>query len=455
MFVRYLICAISILFSLHAEDIDYSDPALDFCYETRANIPSSFGKQLPLLEDKQFTILPSTLSFPLPKKKWLFAVYMAARNELHPFAKMNIKQMAAIGSNEYMHIVINIDEPGNHGTQRYLIEKGNLILLKHEQQRDSGDGDNLVDFCSFALTHFPADHRALILWNHGTGCSIDPHLGTHARPRRAEDTIPYKGICFDDVFRSYLRYHTLNDALATVQKEIMQGGKWDIIGFDACHMADLATAGLTKKYAHIQIGSEEVEMGSGWNYRMVLAPFLLQGLNPLAFAEHIVTVYERAYQYFPSDYTLSAIDLSVIDALEKNVHDVSLLLVDCLTKQRGQIVKDTVQISGSHHLCTSFDEPSYKDLGHFYKNLLANSDLFEFANPAAGKVLMTQLQTKLKEGLELIDTAVLANVVCKKHNQALGISIYLPEARIHSSFGKTLFAMHNAWHTFIKTYLTP
>ncbi len=62
-------------------------------------------------------------------------VYMAADNDLRAFAANNIKQMASIGSNNNINIVIHLDIRLNDNqkvTRRYYVDKNKI--KPHEQR---------------------------------------------------------------------------------------------------------------------------------------------------------------------------------------------------------------------------------------------------------------------------------------------------------------------------------
>ncbi|MBN1549234.1 hypothetical protein JW872_01085 [Candidatus Babeliales bacterium] len=408
----------------------------------------------------------------LPKKEWTFMVYMAARNDLHPFSHTNIRQMADIGSNEFLNIIVNLDERGNENPYRLYIEKDNpLIVCKNSCLTNSGDPENLIDFCKWAIEAFPAQHYALILWDHGTG-PIDPFIGrtlsfdTLLTPEIFEiqyksflgllpQTTPplQKGICFDDEHRQYITNEGLQRALSIICQESLNGGKLDIIGFDACLMSDIAIAHLVRDYANIMVSSQNVELGPGWNYRLTLKLFTETCPTPKEFATHMVQSYGNAYQYIIGDYTQSAIDLQAITLLENNVHHVSTLLTQALHGQHDRTVKDAIKMSRSRRLCTAFDEPSYIDLHHLYLNLSRNLPLFQQTTSSETSRIQTALYEGLTDGMKLIESIVIANTAGSKLPNAKGISIYFPEVRVHSSYYKIPFALENKWLTFVRTYL--
>ena len=71
-----------------------------------------------------------------PQKKWTFIVYMASDNDLRAFAASNIRQMAAVGSNENVNIVAHLDIRLNGNskvTRRYYIEKNKLNQISQKK----------------------------------------------------------------------------------------------------------------------------------------------------------------------------------------------------------------------------------------------------------------------------------------------------------------------------------
>jgi hypothetical protein len=412
------------------------------------------------------------------KKDWSFFVYIAARNDLHPFSKTNIRQMLEVGSNNNINIVVQLEEPGKKGTQRLYIEKNKITMAYHDQQRaNSGDPENLVKFCEWGVKTFPAEHYAIVLWDHGTGSSIDPYLSRSLDPLELFSVNPminrpnaylhlpdleeeqkgesgHRGICFDDTYKSYINNQGLLYAFKAMNERFMHGKKWGIVGCDACLMADLATCSILKPYAEYLVASEDVEPGTGWNYRLVLSPFQNQSLDPETFAAHIATSYAQAYQSFITDYTMSAIRLESMDLLEQAVQEVSLLLLECLRIQKDRSVKEALKLSCNRRLCTSFDEPSYKDLHHLCHNILRNLELFRFVDASQGEWLRNSLKEKLGQTMALIKHSVANNAVGRAWPNAQGISIYMPETRMHSSFPRTSFALNNAWYPFLKQFLT-
>lgn len=412
------------------------------------------------------------------KKDWTFIVYIAADNNLRDFAPRNIKQMGHIGSNEHINILVHIDIR-LHGqkkmTRRYIVTKGDTIHVDIPNENlpmDSGDPQSLISACKWAITEFPAEHYALIFWNHGTGI-IDPYgkrsfntnnlmiLNPNTGLFELDRTYSYidlieesvsdpKGICWDDYTGNYLTNQKLEFALQEITTKYL-GKKFDIIGFDACLMAMLEVAEIIKRYANIMIASEEVEPGPGQRYDEALSLFRAGSPDPLTFARHWVNSFAKAYKVGGvslafADYTQSALDLNEIEPLEKNIDKLGQQLIDGLISD-PQGYRNIVTQSRTKRHCTHFNEPTFIDLHHFYNNLLKHIN--------AGSVkgtLAQEIRSTLEMGVSLIKKAVIHNVSGPHLPGAAGISIYFPEKRMHPSYKKSNFAKNN-WAKFMTNFL--
>lgn len=416
------------------------------------------------------------------EKEWTFLTYMAADNDLAPFARKNLKQQADVGSTPYINIVTQLDTRtvGNKKiTKRYYVEKNKLIVANDKdpatQKMDSGIPSTLIDFCKWAIELYPAKNYALVLWNHGTGAlDIGPKRSINPFPLflfnpdtnlvELDRSIPFsefvlssylfdpRGICFDDSTGHYLNNQDLELALATICSTYLKQ-KFSIICFDACLMSMIEIASIVKKYAHFMTASQEVELGTGYDYYKILSPFEKQSLPKDIFARHIVEAYGKAYSTITHDYTQSALNLSLIDALEKNVSEVAQLLTHCLRAQKGKSVTEALKASRHKLFCTHFDEPSYIDLYHFYTNLLSYMKQFSFKSSTDSTHLVSKLRELVSEGLELVSKTVTANSVGKNLSRAHGISIYFPERKLHQVYYHTSFAKSNPWAGFLATYV--
>lgn len=412
------------------------------------------------------------------KKDWTIVVYMAADNDLRGFAARNIKQMTEIGSNQHLNLCAHLDIRlrGNQKvTRRYIIQKDKVIHANANdplsQKMDSGCEKTLINACKWAFETFPAKNYGLIFWNHGTGINdplsgriinvsdlfyFDPTINKFELDRSIGffDYIGEpRGVCWDDSTGHYLSNQKLEEALSVITKEILNNKKLALIGFDACLMSMLEVANIVKEYADILVSSQEVELGTGWDYSQLLSPFLYSSVSSQALAEQIVAAYQQTYRRITNDYTLSAVDLSRINPIEQNVEQVAATLLDAIAEQKSNSVIKTLKASRNKRVCTHFDEPNYIDLHHFYQNLLRNMHHFQLRNPQQTKEFTTRLTHLLHEGMYAITDAVFANVIGKNLRLAKGISIYFPERKIHASYLQTRFAKQSSWLRLLRSYI--
>lgn len=411
----------------------------------------------------------------LVKKNKTIIIFIAADNDLAPFARRNLKQLLDLGSSPYMNIIVQLDTriTGNIKiTRRYYIEKNKLIVMNqndpHSQKMDSGAPETLIHFCQWAIKNFPAQDYVLILWNHGTGIidigrprsinplqlfSFNPSTNLIELDRSVsflellQDSQNERGICFDDSTGHYLTNQGLEYALRQI------GQKFSCICFDACLMAMIEIANIVHDFAEFMVASQEVELASGHHYQKMLEPLLTRPIDKEPFAAHIVKAYEETYKTITQDYTQSALNLTSLKALEENISTISELLIESIKGQQGTSIKDAIKTSRHKLNCTHFNEPSYIDLSHFYQNLLLNIKNFQYKDRARGAIIKKALSERIAAGQILISKVVAANATGKNLSKARGLSIYFPERLIHNSYKNTNFANTNSWYAFLTHYL--
>src|SRR3989338_9616794 len=107
------------------------------------------------------------------KPSFTVMVNITADNDLFPFAAQNMRQMERVGSNEQLNIIVQVIERQDKKTlkiERYQLLKNSSQSLKKEHISNYFDcASNLIRFCTETIEQFPAEHYALVFWNHGTG----------------------------------------------------------------------------------------------------------------------------------------------------------------------------------------------------------------------------------------------------------------------------------------------
>ena len=433
-------------------------------------------------------------AFTQPQKKWTIFIYIAADNDLYPFAYRNIAQMKQVGSNENVNILVHLDirHSGQPKvTKRIYIEHDKIWQIGPDYVLDSGSDVTLFDSVNWALKDFPSDHFALVLWNHGSGDlnpilkkTINPsqlftynsetglieldrsigfidfvdQLALEEEEKEAENRLANckRGICFDETNGTYLDDTKLMRAFTKIVKE-RHGKKIDIVLFDACLMAGTGTAHIMSQFADYMVASEEVVPGSGYNYQLLLQPLATGGISAEDFSKHVVASFYATYGKQTNDYTESALKLANFKNVSNNINTLAILLIDAIHKQKRNSVKQIIKKARSRQTCTYFDEPSYIDLWNFYDNLLKQVDQISLNSKQETTEMIHALKHVLQEGLALIDALVISNVAGKNLAGAHGISIFFPEYTMPSpsyqSYNSTEFAKNNSWPKFLQVYL--
>lgn len=415
------------------------------------------------------------------KKTWTFLIYIAADNDLDLFVDRNIRQMQKIGTNEFINIIAQVNIVEGKKLQKVsktlLITPDGAQVLKKETlpyNTDSGNPQTLISFCQNVITQFPADHYGLILWNHGTG-PLDPivyksyptsdifsfeyketqkkHLPVFFQVPKTvhENSSAHKGICFDDSTGNFLTEPKLNFALKTICNQALNGKKFDLIGFDACLMATIEIASSLKDFAHIMVGSQEVELGTGWDYKKVLLPFTKKTLTPEEFGKHIVNVYEKTYS-FTDDFTLSCFDLRYVNELEAAITKLTLLFHQSPANLKESLF-DALRASRYRHACTHFDEPDLIDLEDFLKNLQESLKYCHYQQEENAS-FQKNIAQQVFVALTIIKKMIIANKKGSCFERAGGVSIYFPEHTMHHSYTLNTFACATKWISLLKHYLS-
>ena len=155
----------------------------------------------------------------------------------------NVRVVIQTGvAKEWQNNVVNADI-----LQRYVYDSAGLTLVDELPPASMGDTATLTDFLRFCKTYYPAEHTAVLFWNHGGG-SVN-------------------GAAFDE--RYYLDSLTL-DEMRTAFGRVWPGDEnnppLELVGFDTCLMATVDVVDTFVGTARYLVASEEVEPGNGWNY---------------------------------------------------------------------------------------------------------------------------------------------------------------------------------------------
>jgi len=247
--------------------------------------------------------------------RWTFAVFMNGDNNLESYVTHDLNELEEVGSTDGVNVVVQADRiPGYStddgdwtGTRRYFITGDKDDDVVHSEvvedmgELDMGDPAVLSDFLLWADQTYPAEHMAVILWDHGDGWTM------------TDDAAPpvSDAISDDETSGTWMSVAEgqLVDGLAPV---VAERGPLDVIGFDACNMASWEVAHALRHSADYLAASEATVGWSGLQYAPALA-FLRD--TPDATGAELADNLAREAAETGGEWTFSATDLSQMDAV--------------------------------------------------------------------------------------------------------------------------------------------
>ena len=383
---------------------------------------------------------------------WTVMLYQDADDQvLEKDIFLDFNEAERVGSTDQVNIVAQLDRfnggysgDGNWTSARryYLTQDDNLDVINSQLAADLGevnmaDPATLVDFVTWAVETFPADHYMLVMSDHGMGWPggwTDPAPGS-----KVSHTAPLQKMVGNAMYTDLL-----DDALAEITR---QTGieKIDIIGMDACLMGQLEVLSAMQPYARYAITSEETEPALGWAYTAFLQALTENpGMSAADLSKLVVQSYidydqrivdeqariaylndlrsgyrssQQLAQIIGKSVTISAVDLSKLPALMDSVNDLAYSMQD--------IDQSAVAAARSYalpftNIFSKTGPSSYIDLGSFVQILKQKS--------SNGQV--RQLADQVMAG---IGDAVIAEKHGSNKNGATGVAIYFPNSALYQS----------------------
>lgn len=387
-------------------------------------LPGNAGPATPVEASGVQPQVPPTqplVNATLPE--WTIIYYSAADDDvLEETMWFDINEMELVGSTSQVNIVVEMDryDQGFDGdgdwsdTRRFLIaQDGNLghiasPVIESIGEADMGDPQTLVEFATWAIQNYPAKKYALILSDHGGGWTGG----------FTDKSAPNSGLSIPDMI--------------TALEQIRQNtgiDKFELIGFDACLMAQIEVFGSLYPYSNYLVASEEIIPGYGWSYaawmRQVADNPAMDGSE---FAKAIVSTYVVGDSYFAelratqedidleeAVTTLSGVESAripeVIDAMNQFVN--AMAAVD-----QTKVAQARTYTRSYYSLFGEDVSPSFIDLGHFS----------QVAASLSG-------DAELKRTATLLQEAIAGAVVTEKNGDGMsgssGIAFHFPDSDVY------------------------
>ncbi len=326
-----------------------------------------------------------------PGDKWTIMIYGDGDNNLEEFLLSDIEEMKdGYVNNQGLNLIVLADRiqtftSSTFGfgedfsdTRLYRITSGAAtrigggtqfpeITTTSDYEANMADAAILKKFIQFCKANYPANHYALVLWNHGLGPRKKGGSST------ATVELHHKGVCADDTsYGDYLYTAEISDLL-TANESV------DLLGFDACLMGSVEIAyqyrpGNGGFSADVMVASPPVEWGYGWKYDNILERLNTDGGDNGEYSDVVGT--GRELNYDPATMTaadlgriiveeqydstnglsgtdsLSCYDLSKVAAVKTAVDELAFQLDDA----SNQIEFETVRDATIHYFNEASDE---------------------------------------------------------------------------------------------------
>lgn len=345
---------------------------------------------------------PSTVLTTTPPggaKAWTVMVYMAGDNNLEQDAIDDLREMQA-GVSDQMNLIAILDRSVEFsseefgpfgdwvGTRAMLITPTAVTDLGITDDLNMATTDVLESFVSQVTTAFPAEHRALFLWDHAGG---------------------WRGFAQDAASGEVL---LSAEVASAVGAGLASAGvdKLDVLVYDACLMADSEVVLSMAPIADLLLASEELVPSHGNNYAGLSAAVSGDALH---FASTMLTGYqaEAAEEGTTDSITMSLIDLQQVGALDAAMGTLATAMADVSGSEAASFLRAAGESLAFAYNSDQTQNAHLRDLGQLVTR-------FSSTDPAITAALA---------GVNAAVTgAVIQHFEGSAYTGASGLSVYVP-----------------------------
>ena len=347
--------------------------------------------------------------------RWLFMVYMDGDNSLEVYVPTDLNELERTGSGDGVEVIVQADRIEGYtdkdgdwtGTRRYRIVEDDTPYVVSPVVQDLGELDmgvpeTLADFVDWATVTYPAEHRVLIMWDHGDGWLAQATVDAAAAPPPA--------IASDDTSGTILSIAN-GDLAAGLETDVATNGRYDVIGFDACNMASWEVAHAMTPYAEYMSAAETTVGSEGFMYEPILA-YLRE--TPDATTEDLAILMSQGAVELGGELTHSAVNLDAVRELSRDIDALAqLALSDPTASEAVLAARETTR--GADEIWAEW----YLDVGDLADNVAKSSH--------------PELQTIATEMRASLDTAVVGNFNSGDYTWTTGLTIYFDPSRFYIS----------------------
>lgn len=420
-----------------------------------------------------------------PKQRpWTILVYMAGDNgkvfstsagpmrlmaEMTSTGYKDLWKMGQVGTTDVCAVTCLFDTL--QGSYVIEVRKGNGMansLVQPLGELNTGDPQNLRNFIIRSVTDYPAEHYALIFWNHGLGwLDVDIYAGVRSAlagaahqpvfrstTRRMSGGEKTRPIAFDDSSKDFLDTQDIRWALSDAIS--VTGRRIDLIGMDACLMAMVEGARELAPFTDYFVASQEVEPMEGWPYAAILKAINAKPQSrPRELAELIVDEYAKSYE--GKTRSATTVTQSAIDTARTGLTEVlAKELVDALLADPAPLLRSMTQRAVDQSLV--FQDRNYRDLGSFAAALVSEATWNIHRNAKRVKAVAEALHDHLESRGP--DAPVLRVGFLPSYAEATGLSVFLPRMlaltrreEAMRAYRSLIFAQRTGWDRLVEWLL--
>lgn len=343
------------------------------------------------------TVLTTTA--PDGTKPWTVMVYMAGDNNLEQDALDDLREMQA-GVSDQVNLIAILDRSVEFSSEEFG-PFGDWVGTRAMQITPTGVTDLgitddlnmatevvLESFVAQVVTAFPAQHRALFLWDHAGG---------------------WRGFAQDaasgEVLLSAEVAGAVDRGLATAGVE-----KLDVLVYDACLMADSEVVLSMAPIADILLASEEVVPSHGNNYLGLADAVTGDGLH---FASSMLASYkvESEEEGTTESITMSILDLRQVAALDAAMASLAASLANISGPEAASFLRAAGESLAFSYNSDPAQNYQLRDLGQLVTR-------FTSTDPA--------ITAALAQVGAAADAVVIEHHEGAAYSGATGISVYIP-----------------------------
>jgi len=385
------------------------------------------------------------------RPKWTYLVYLAADNNLAADGVGDLDELEAPGVIPDVRVVVqaefsrewlgkagcDVNDPqscinrANWNTFRYVVDgTGTKKTGPNGQTQDLGNVDmtdpaKLREFVLWAKQNYPADHYALVLWNHGGG---------------------FTGL-IEDATTAGSRLMNVTDLRTALSGE----AKVDVVDFDMCLMGGYETLAVLNGAADYVVFSEEVVPSRGNPYTEIMNAWKANpSISARSLSQLFVDQFAADYAGDRASTTKSAYDMAGFAAFEAALNAVAATLRDNVGTFGGSL-------SDAAAATQSYTFPQLKDIVDLLDAISART------GDAGLQAQISELKTQATGSFRIASRAQsgtstdAANV-----DRSSGLHIVLPSGTGDDKFledGPASFASYSAlypnaaWTQFLGAYL--